>query len=119
MSTDRKSVIDYVELPAQDMQAYARMRAFYTGVFGWQYQEWGPDYSDTHDSGIASGITAGTDHNTRHPLPVVHVKSVEAAKAAVLKAGGVVTRDIFSFPGGLRFHFTDPGGNELAVWSEP
>jgi hypothetical protein len=51
-------------------------------------------------------------------LPVVHVKNVEEAKTAVLKAGGVITRDIFEFPGGKRFHFTDPGGNELAVWSE-
>lgn len=118
MSSEQKSVIDYVELPASDMKAYGRMKEFYTGVFGWKYQEWGPDYSDTHDSGIASGITAGTDHNSRHPLPVVHVRNVEEAKAAVVKAGGVVTRDVFVFPGGRRFHFTDPGGNELAVWSE-
>lgn len=117
MSSDLKAVIDYVELPAPDMNAYGNMRAFYTGVFGWKYQEWGPDYSDTRDSGIASGITAGTDHNSKHPLPVVHVSDVEMAKAAVVKAGGVITRDIFEFPGGKRFHFTDPGGNEVAVWS--
>lgn len=118
MSPEQKSVIDYVELPAPDMTSYGRMKEFYTGVFGWKYQEWGLDYSDTHDSGIASGITAGSDHNSRHPLPVVHVKSVDEAKQAVMEAGGIITRDIFSFPGGRRFHFTDPGGNELAVWSE-
>lgn len=118
MSEKHMPVIDYLELPARDLKAYGQMKEFYTGVFGWKYQDWGPDYSDTHDSGIASGITSGTDHHSKHPLPVVHVAGIEAAKAAVIKAGGVVSRDIFEFPGGRRFHFTDPGGNELAVWSE-
>ena len=64
------------------------------------------------------GINGGQDHKPLGPLPVVYVSDLEAAHARVIDAGGIVTRAIFSFPGGRRFHFADPAGNELAVWSD-
>ena len=108
MSQDRR--IDYVELPASDLPA---SKAFYTAAFGWAYKDWGDDYADTHDSGITSGLTAGT-----HPLVVLYADDLEATRDRVRAAGATITRDIFEFPGGRRFHFRDPAGNELGVWTK-
>lgn len=106
-------VIDYVELPSRDV---ARSKAFYGAAFGWTYQDWGPDYADTSGSGISSGLNGGSDHRPGAPLVVLHARDLEATRAAVVAAGGAITREIFSFPGGRRFHFRDVDGNELAVW---
>ena len=110
--------IDFIELPVADAAALARSRQFFNHVFGWTYTAWGDDYADTGSSGIGSGLNADPEHRSSMPLAVVHVEHLEAARAAVLTAGGELTRDIFSFPGGRRFHFREPAGNELAVWSE-
>ena len=67
---------------------------------------------------MGSGLNANSEHRTQAPLPVIHVGGLEASKAGVLTAGGTITREIFAFPGGRRFHFLDPAGNELAAWSE-
>jgi uncharacterized protein len=93
-------------------------RDFHASVFGWKYQMWGEDYCDTKDSGVASGITGDSSHSTRAPLPVIYTDDLAGAEARVREAGGVVTREVFSFPGGSRFHFRDPSGNELAIWSD-
>ena len=114
----RHNRIDYVELGAKNAGDYDKMKAFYETAFGWSYTDYGPDYCDTKSSGVGSGINGGSDHKTPHPLPVVFAGDLEAAQQAVTAAGGIVTRPIFSFPGGRRFHFADPGGNELAVWSD-
>ena len=114
----RNNRIDYVEIGAKNAGDYARTKAFFETAFGWTYTDYGPDYCDTKSSGIGSGINGDPDHRTLHPLPVIHVEDLEAAQAKVTEAGGIVTRAIFSFPGGRRFHFQDPSGNELAVWSE-
>ncbi len=110
--------IDFIEFPAPDADTLRAAKAFYTQVFGWRYQDWGDDYSDTQarDSGIGTGISsqAGT---CPQPLVVIYSDRLEAARQNVLAAGGEITREIFSFPGGRRFHFRDPAGNELAVWS--
>ena len=110
--------IDYVELGAKNAGDYARSKTFYETAFGWVYQEYGPDYCDTKSSGVGSGINGDGDHRTLAPLPVIYAEDLEAAQKTVTDAGGIVTRTIFSFPGGRRFHFADPAGNELAVWSE-
>ena len=110
--------IDYIELPAASVAELAAAKAFYTQAFGWSYKDWGDDYADTNDSGVSSGINADADHKPSAPLPVIHVADIDAARAGVAAAGGMITRDIFSFPGGRRFHFKDPAGNELAAWSE-
>jgi uncharacterized protein len=114
----RHNRIDYVELGAKNAGDYAKTKAFFETAFGWTYQEHGPDYCDTKSSGVGSGINGGPDHRTLQPLPVIYVEDLEAAQSKVVEAGGIVTTAIFSFPGGRRFHFADPSGNELGVWSD-
>jgi predicted enzyme related to lactoylglutathione lyase len=110
--------IDFIELPAHSKQELAAAKAFYGSVFGWSYKDWGDDYADTHDSGLGSGINADANHRPRQALAVIYSTRLEDSLAKVLAANGNITKDIFSFPGGRRFHFVDPAGNELAVWSD-
>lgn len=110
--------IDFVEFPAASTTAVAEAKSFYGEVFGWSFQEWGDDYIDTKDSGLGSGFNADRAHRPTHPLVVVYSDDLAAALARVVAAGGKVTKDTFAFPGGRRFHFRDPAGNELAVWSD-
>ena len=114
----RNNRIDYLELGAKNAGDYAKTKAFFETAFDWIYQDYGPDYCDTKSSGVGSGINGDAEHRTLQPLPVIYVDDLEAAQARVVEAGGIVTRAIFSFPGGRRFHFADPSGNELGVWSE-
>ena len=108
--------IDYVELPSAT--AHELTRAFYAKAFGWTFTDYGPDYSATTGGTMDVGLNGQPEDALPAPLPVVHVEDLEAAFASVCDAGGTIARPIFSFPGGRRFHFIDPGGNELAVWSE-
>ena len=114
----RENRIDYVEFPTASNEAHAATKRFYGDVFGWSYQSWGDDYSDTKDSGIASGINGASEHQTARPLVVLFTSNLEAVRERVIKAGGRISRDIFAFPGGRRFHYIDPSGNELGVWSD-
>jgi uncharacterized protein len=114
----RESHIDFVEFPAQSPAAVVQAREFFSNVFGWSYQDWGDDYIDTRDSGLGSGINADPAHRSAQPLIVIYVGDLEAACARVRAAHGKITRAIFAFPGGRRFHFREPSGNELAVWSD-
>lgn len=109
---------DYIEFPVNDVDALNSAKSFYENVFGWVYQDWGDDYSDTHSSGVDSGLNADPAHRTHFPLAVIYSKELEKTREKVISAKGRITRDIFSFPGGRRFHFVDPAGNELAVWSD-
>lgn len=104
--------ICYVEFPAQDVTGVKR---FYGEVFGWRFTDWGPTYVDFQGAGLAGGFQADAAEAPARPLVVIHADDLEAAEAKVRAAGGVITRPIFSFPGGRRFHFRDPSGNELAV----
>ena len=106
--------IDYVELPS--LTAHELTRAFYAKAFGWTFADYGPDYSATTNGEVDVGLNGSTEDALSAPLPVVRVDDLEAAFDAVSKAGGVIARPIFSFPGGRRFHFIDPSGSELAVW---
>ena len=108
--------IDYLELPAIDIPG---TKAFYTAVFGWKFTDHGPEYTSFEDGRIGGGFSR--DRPVAHgsgPLLVIYATDVEMAQVHVTENGGRVTRGIFSFPGGRRFHFLDPNGNELAVWSE-
>lgn len=105
--------LDYIELPGGDLPA---SKAFYAAAFGWRFQDYGPGYA-AFDEGIDGGLDAQADA-VRQPLPILYAGDLEAMQARVEAAGGVVTKPIFAFPGGRRFHFRDPAGNELAVWSE-
>lgn len=107
--------IDYIELPTTDIAA---AKAFYTGVFGWATQDWGPDYSSFEDGRLTGGFRKEAEVTPGGPLVVLYAVDLEAVEAAVRHHGGSITKGIFSFPGGRRFHFADPSGNELAVWSD-
>jgi predicted enzyme related to lactoylglutathione lyase len=118
MSTDpRNNRIDYIELTADDEPALTKAKAFYSQAFGWTYKQWAPHYVDTQSSGVTSGIVSDGEHRQK-PLPVIYAEDLQGARNRVLAAGATLTKDIFSFPGGSRFQFNDPAGNELAVWSD-
>jgi hypothetical protein len=112
MSRDRK--IDYIEFYASDIPAAKR---FHTAVFGWKFVDYGPDYTSFEDGRIAGGFRKGIV-SSGGPLIVIYVDDLAAASQRVKDAGGKITKDIFSFPGGSRFEFADPNGNQLAAWNE-
>lgn len=107
--------IDYVELPSAT--AHELTRAFYAKAFGWEFTDYGPDYSATGTGDVDVGLNGQQAEALSAPLPVVRVDDLEAALDSVTNAGATIAKPIFSFPGGRRFHFIDPGGSELAVWS--
>lgn len=116
MPSDQK--IDYVELPAEDLDA---TEAFYSGAFGWSFTDYGPDYRAFSDERLnggfyKSGLKSRTENGAT--LVVLYAIKLEETRGRVLAAGGSMHKDIFSFPGGRRFHFLDPHGNELSVWSD-
>ena len=107
--------IDYVEFGATDIEATKR---FYSAVFGWEFTDYGPDYTSFHDGRLNGGFAKVENVTGGGPLVVVYALHLEAMLASVKTAGGKIFKEIFSFPGGRRFHFHDPNGNELAVWSD-
>lgn len=104
--------ITFVELPARDLGA---ARAFYAAAFGWALTDFGPSYSCTMTGDVDLGLQGDLDEAPAAPLPVLRVDDLEEEQAAVERAGGRVSKPIFGFPGGRRFHFRDPNGLELAV----
>ena len=112
------NTIDFIEFPSKNIASLAEARQFYTEVFSWTFNQWGEAYADTASSGLGCGLNADPAHRSPAPLVVIYVADLEQAMAKVTAAGGTISKDIFSFPGGRRFHFTDPAGNMLAVWSE-
>ncbi|WP_374573127.1 VOC family protein [Phenylobacterium sp.] len=104
--------IDYVEFPAKDLPA---VKAFYAAAFGWRFVDYGPDYAAFEDAALDGGFSARPDEP--RPLVILYAHDLEAMEVKVKAAGGVVVREIFSFPGGRRFHFRDPAGNVLAAWT--
>ncbi|MBV9840759.1 MAG: VOC family protein [Sphingomonadaceae bacterium] len=104
--------INYVELPATAIDGAKR---FYEAAFGWRLAEFGPSYAATTTGDVDIGLQADAGEATKAPLPVVDVTDLDAWPAKIEAAGGKIVRPIFAFPGGRRFHFVDPAGNELAV----
>jgi uncharacterized protein len=117
-SDSRENHIDYIEFPAASAQEFASVKRFYQEVFGWSFQDWGDEYSDTKDSGTTSGFSACAEHRLAGPLVVLFATDLEGARERVINAGGRISREIVSFPGGRRFEYIDPAGNQLGVWSE-
>jgi len=110
--------INYVELPAKDLNA---TKKFFTQVFEWSFQDFGPEYSAFSNQGIDGGFfksDQSSSTNNGAALIVFYSNDLEATLDKVKKANGVVIKQIFSFPGGRRFHFSEPSGNEFAVWSD-
>lgn len=112
---ERDRRIDYVEIPVTDVAVAKR---FYNEAFGWPFTDYGPDYTSFEDGRLAGGLTKRDVVTRGGPLIVIYAGDLEAMEARVRRAGGTIVKPIFSFPGGRRFHFTDPSGSELAVWSE-
>ena len=107
--------IDYIEMPMQDARA---TKDFYTRVFGWKFEDYGPNYTSFHDGRLSGGFTTEAAGPARGTLVVLYASDLQAMEAAIKAAGGKIVKPTFSFPGGRRFHFSDPSGNELAVWSD-
>ena len=110
--------ISYVEFPSTDLN---KTKAFYQQVFGWDFQDYGPEYSAIHNAGIDGGFyqsdsAASTSNGS--VLIVIYSQALEQTQAKVEANGGTIVKPVFSFPGGRRSHFSDPTGNELAVWSD-
>ena len=107
--------VDYIEFPATDID---KTKGFYSGVFGWKFTDYGPDYTSFTDGRMRGGFTAGGEIGSGGPLIVLYSADLAGIEALIKKNGGRIVRDVFEFPGGRRFHFKDPSGNELAVWSD-
>lgn len=110
--------INYVEFPSKDLD---KSRAFFTTVFGWSFTDYGPEYTAFSNAGLNGGffqsdLSVTTDNGSA--LVVFYSKNLEQTLSKIEAAGGAVIKPIFSFPGGRRFHFADPNGNEYAVWSD-
>jgi predicted enzyme related to lactoylglutathione lyase len=104
--------LNYIELPTSDIAA---ARRFYERAFGWTLSDFGPSYAATTTGDTDIGLQADPAEATQAPLPVIDVADLEVALDAIVAAGGTIVRPIFAFPGGRRFHFVDPSGNELAA----
>jgi uncharacterized protein len=110
--------LNYVEFPCTSI---SRTKEFFERVFGWSFVDYGPDYTSFSNQGLDGGffksdLSAAT--KTGSALLVFYSARLEETLANVVSAGGVIVQSVFSFPGGRRFHFTEPSGNEFAVWSE-
>ncbi|MEF1289983.1 VOC family protein [Vibrio sp. M260118] len=110
--------LNYVEFGAKDLEA---TKAFFSSVFGWDFVDYGPEYTAFSNQGLDGGFFK-SDHcsqtNSGGALLVFYSADIEATLNKVAQNGGEVIRPIFEFPGGCRFHFIEPSGNEFAVWSE-
>tara|TARA_Y100000294_G_C8242412_1_gene211359 strand:+ start:49 stop:408 length:360 start_codon:yes stop_codon:yes gene_type:complete len=110
--------INYVEFPAKDIQG---SKNFFAQIFGWSFKDFGPDYTAFSDQGIDGGFfKSDLNSSTKNGagLIVFYSQDIEATQAKIEQAGGIIIKPIFLFPGGRRFHFTEPSGNEFAVWSD-
>lgn len=110
--------INYVEFPAKDIEA---AKVFFAAVFGWSFVDYGPEYTAFSNEGIDGGffksnLTVSPENGSA--LIVFYSKELEQTQSKIENAGGSISKPIFSFPGGRRFHFQDPNGNEYAVWSD-
>jgi hypothetical protein len=111
--------INYIEMPSTDL---AKTKQFFASVFGWSFIDYGPNYVAIDQAGIDGGFYTSDKASSMENgsvLVILYSDELETTLAEVEAAGGSIVKAIFSFPGGRRFHFTDPCGNEFAVWSEP
>ncbi|NRB37245.1 MAG: VOC family protein [Pseudomonadales bacterium] len=110
--------INYVEFPCRDIAA---VKGFFTAVFNWKFEDYGPDYTAFSNQGLDGGFyrsdkTVNTDNGSA--LIIFYSEDLHATKEKVIAASGQIIKPIFDFPGGQRFHFSDPSGNEFAVWGK-
>lgn len=118
MPTSIPRTIDYIEIPSQDI---ARSREFFSALLGWAFTDYGPDYTSFEDGRIAGGFFQSEQVSLTAQgaaLPVIYTEALEQMRDEALRLGATITRDIFDFPGGRRFQFTEPGDSEFAIWSD-
>ena len=111
----KNSQINYVEFKAKDLE---QIKAFYTAAFDWSFTDYGPTYTAFSDSGLEGGFEQSDAEVINGALVVLYHEDLDHIEERIVNAGGKIVKAIFSFPGGRRFHFSDPAGNELAVWSD-
>ncbi len=110
--------INYIELPAENIE---KAKQFYGDAFGWSFEDYGPDYCAFNDGNTDGGfyrssLNSNSDHGAA--LVALYTAELEQLEQKVIAAGGRISKPVFSFPGGRRFHFIDPNQNELAIWSD-
>ena len=112
----RDNSINYIEFPAVDIE---RTKKFYRAAFGWEFVDYGPTYVSFSGAGVDGGFTLDTKASgSSGVLVVLYHQELEQLQQKIEGLGCEIVKPVFSFPGGRRFHFVDPNGNELAVWSE-
>lgn len=107
--------INYVEFKAKDLE---KIKEFYTTSFDWTFMDYGSTYVAFSESGLEGGFEKTENEIINGALVVLYHKNLDLIKNKIIESNGKISKDIFSFPGGRRFHFIDPAGNELAVWSD-
>lgn len=107
--------VDYIEFLATNIE---EAKSFYSQAFGWEFTDYGPDYTSFTDGRLSGGFSVAPEVTAGGPLIVIYSTNLAETEARVSESGGEIVRAAFEFPGGRRFHFTDPSGNELAVWSD-
>ena len=110
--------INYVEFPSKDIEA---TKSFFTSVFGWSFVDYGPEYAAFSNEGLDGGFfkaELNSSTNNGSALIVFYSNNLKSTQEKIEKSNGVIIKNIYSFPGGHRFHFTEPSGNEFAVWSD-
>ncbi len=112
---DHDRRIDYIEYPVPDVAA---AKLFYSTVFGWNFTDYGPDYTCFSDGRLAGGFSKSPDVAIGGPLIVLYSLDLSAIESVIVNNGGTIVKPTYEFPGGRRFHFRDPFGYELAVWSD-
>lgn len=118
LSKPQHEKINYLEFPSRDL---GKTKAFFTEALGWEFTDYGPEYAAFANAGIDGGFyltdkIISTDNGSA--LVVFYSENLGQTQANLLAAGGQILKPVFSFPGGRRFHFADPNGNEFAVWSD-
>ena len=118
MPEPRPNSVDYVEIPSRDV---TRSRIFFTELLGLRFTEYGPDYVAFEDGRMGGGFYTSDQVSSvasGAALIIFYTEHLETLRERAIALGATITRDIFSFPGGRRFHFAEPGGSEFSIWSD-
>ena len=111
---NKHHTLNYIEFSADNLE---EIKKFYSASFGWKFTDFGPDYTAFNDGSLEGGFEKGKV-TKGGPLVIIYSDNLESSIKVLINNGGTISKDIFKFPGGRRFHFNDPAGNQLAIWSE-